>query len=403
MQPDKFRDLIPFYVARTLSQPDQREFEARLAVDEVLRHEVEEWRTIAAAVWREADTVARKVPPLSPEIYQRLAYRGSAPQSTYPAASPVEPTLRQPRIRPGRATMVPLTLVAGLVLAFLFGAMLVLLAINANNRPEPINIAQAGTGTPGDGGFGAAPSSTATEVAAVSTDFGIIQASPGVLVPPTDTPAPQPTQAPAVASQEVPATLENMSLIVPTQAVMPVITPAPGECLVINAGSQPVNVYEAARADSSLVVTMIPGGQYRSLVQSMDGWYEVFIAPGNVGWVFAQDVTAAGDCLTLPVASATPMPTSTLFPLQLTIPATAEIAIVTAPFADLRNGPTSAYQVISTVDRNTQFAVRGYFGEGDNRWIFTVLNDGREAWLSALSVQISAVGEITPPPNATQQ
>ena len=66
---DKWKDLIPFYVAGTLSEDDKQALEAYLIqCGDPCHDEVEEWRAIASATWQHANTNALTVPPLSQAV-----------------------------------------------------------------------------------------------------------------------------------------------------------------------------------------------------------------------------------------------------------------------------------------------------------------------------------------------
>lgn len=138
----KWQELIPFYLARTLSDAETAAFEAYMRQNEArCQPEVTEWRIVASAVWREADAYARALPPLSSQVYQRLTYRTTQPASAarYPAPPPATP----PPVLPGRrgvaqrTYMLPLSMVAGFTLAMLFGGIVILLVLNFSGWLQP--------------------------------------------------------------------------------------------------------------------------------------------------------------------------------------------------------------------------------------------------------------------------
>src|SRR5262245_46750771 len=141
MKHQEWQEQIPFYIAQTLSPEQRRAFEGHLATCDSCQAEMDDWRMIASAVWREADEAARHLPPLSQEVYNRLSYRDKAPVSRY-AANPPRP--QPPQASPTNVTVLPqrrriqlpLTMVAGLIVALVFGGLLFLFAFRDKGADE---------------------------------------------------------------------------------------------------------------------------------------------------------------------------------------------------------------------------------------------------------------------------
>jgi anti-sigma factor RsiW len=404
---NKWNDLIPFYVARTLSPAEMRAFDARLARDETLRREVEEWRTIAGAVWREADAVARTKPPLAPDVLaraQQLRPAGAMPSAVYDNAGVTTGfTQRIRAVREARATSVPVTLVAGLVIAFVCGGLLVMLAFNnAREQTQPL-VAQVGTGTVTDGGFAAADA-TGTSAAIAA----LITREPGILPTPTNTimPIGTPVAAPSQTPNAFLPGLTPTMTAVPSQEFNTLLVT---ECIVLNNLSAPVNIYKTAERSAPVVEQIQPGESRSSIIRSENNWFMMFTPErGIIGWVAFEDVSVTTACNALPVATPAVMPTP-LPTIEVTPIAPSQIAIITAPFVDLRVYPGTAYDILTTAGRDTRFTVVGStvnpLGE---QWLVTTLLDGQAAWLPLDSVQLEILvpaGEPTttplPPPEPT--
>jgi uncharacterized protein YgiM (DUF1202 family) len=63
---------------------------------------------------------------------------------------------------------------------------------------------------------------------------------------------------------------------------------------------------------------------------------------------------------------------------------------------NVRSGPGTTFQPISAVDPGTEFIVIGRSGDGS--WIQVQLDDGREGWVSAPLVEVSAAEAGAPTP-----
>lgn len=144
MQHEQWQSLIPFYIAQTLAPQQEQAFEAHLTRCQDCQQEIDEWRIIASAVWREADSVAQNLPPLSQDVYNRLNYRDRPPSSRY-SANPPRQQNRPLRQKP-RQSSVPITMVAGITVALIFGALLIGLAMRDSSNNEVEVALQSGGG-----------------------------------------------------------------------------------------------------------------------------------------------------------------------------------------------------------------------------------------------------------------
>ncbi len=452
MQHQEWQELIPFYVAQTLPPDEIRRFEAHLANCDSCQSEIDDWRGIASAVWREADDAARSLPPLSQEVYNRLNYRDRAPQSRYSTNPPVAKSDTPDNVRPmpqSRARF-PITLVAGVVVAVFFGGLLMMLALRPAQNPT--EIALDGTSSAdmtrqfgGSIGIGGGGGDNPENVTATSTpDTGIIPTldpgigasqsalifvtntpQPGVTVPATITPVPTstpdtsvllpaPTQTQADSSAMFAAISPTATATaVPTLAPPgggPHITVTPGVfaggialCEAFNPTNIPIETFLDADRNAGIVGVIMPGQVYQVTRTSVTGWYYVQLDSETSGWLQSAFAYLRGNCVNaLPIATVIPsptriMPTPVNNPVEL--PGTDTIVAINASFADLYTGPDFNSTVIGVAERNQQFPVSGYQGTGANRWVLVTLPDGSQAWLWASVVVEYPANEA--PPTAT--
>lgn len=351
MQYREWQELIPFYVAKTLSIEERRAFEMFLKKQPQHQRELDEWREIAGVVWQETDRAARDLPPLSDTVRSRLKYR--RPAAPLPVHKP-------DYVRTQRRSTISLPITAaaaGFLLVFLFGAALVY--TNLRNRDadvaSQVEIALQSTQTVAAGAAADDASTTpdtntpAPQSSPTRDDFGIIETSP---IPPS--PAPTNTQAPPSPTPRPPVQPP------PTQAVIYITptpmpfggggqveagsggaggtgggidpagqtgmfdmiqgTPAMPVCMAFNENSSPVNVYRNPSSTTDVVDVISPQQSLRVNVTSGTGWYELFapnmgeMQPQPIGWVNGSEVSLRGDCGILPVASPTPQDTPSFLP-----------------------------------------------------------------------------------------
>lgn len=417
MQHIDWQELIPFYIANTLPLEQHKAFEQHLATCSTCAHEIKQWRMIAAAVWQEAETAAQRVPPLSQEVYNRLNYRDRVPSSRSNANPPRPDYVPKQALTPpqrqalDRKIAVPLTMVAGIVVAFLFGALLIGLALR--EKPEPLTntIALNATGTAD--AFGAMqirigePTATFTPFAEITETTGMGGGGilPTPLVVSTSTPFPTPipvkTLPPNGSGGSVetfivptsipPATQEDIEMPFSAIGNGPYITLTPGiqesgvfQCFLFNPTTVPIDGYSQATYSAPIIASIMPGEQYRTLVRSVEGWYEVFVAPGTIAWVAPTTAYLSGNC----DASEFWIPTPTVGAQSIenkdgviTIAAGNTSVVVEAAFANFYAGPGFDYETIDVTERGSQFPVLGYATEGNDQWIQVLTSDGEARWL----------------------
>jgi hypothetical protein len=373
MAQTSWQDLIPYYVARSLPPPQMQAFEAQLARDTDLRQEVDEWRRIAAVVWREADTAARHLPPLSPEIYKQLQYRNGA--------KPVNPTgvpVPGPRIRHtsfGRVNGSPLMFVAGFIVVFLCGGIMLMSAMR-QLRPEVITTASPNGTESGFGvamGISATPAATECMVGFMTNVPGCISMTPSitplaetwtpnpratstpVIVRPIATFTPRPPSLPTMTPQNLmpqPTTDPFMvSLTQTTIAVYSISTVWPDyQCAATNVSGEVLPIY--ARAEYGEVIDYWQPGTSFPVTAAMYGFW---VQLGYAKWVPTNGVSLTGPCDEMPEPTAT-------------IQTTGE------DLCTVQNTTQNPLPLYSSADAQSQIA--NYLLVGESEWVIAQSSTG---------------------------
>jgi hypothetical protein len=388
-------ELIPFYVAKTLPPEMMQAFEVVLAQDAGLQREVQEWRVIASVVWQETDSIAKQLPPLPPEIYEKLGYRRPFADAAMGVSTPDYATYPNSRRPAPRRIQLPITLVAGLLVVVVFGALLI---FAANNLNENIEVASAITitGTPTHHtSFAAAATMTAEQVM-TQLAIGTVQT---LVAFPTNTPIVEPTGLPLTATPRpnlpVQPTTANLSMA-GSAVVTPTLFVPPGlpACFVTNQQPSIVNIYAAAQRDSQRIIGQLGSGEARLVFQTtLDNWANIFAIDGILnGWVAFEDVVLSGDCVSVPQPSPTAPPVSVV----LTSVPPETFVIVTDIFADVRSGPGLEFTVMMAAARNNTFRVLGMTGEEDAQWFYVLLPNETQGWLWSQQASISEISGVIP-------
>lgn len=449
MQHKEWQDLIPFYVAQTLSADVIRRFEAHLAGCDTCQREIDEWRILASAVWREADNIARELPPLSQEVYNRLNYRDRAPQSRYSSNPPVQQQAMPDNMRvlpQSKRRSLPLTMVAGLIVAVIFGGLLIMLALRQNPGPQEIalNLTESGDVTDEFGGVPVVDSTaTSTPITGIipTMETGVNPSAtytPGppmfftntpiasntVLPSPTIMPShPPETATPEIALLPPQTTTDASSSAIlalpptdePTETPSPVapigggpyITVTPGTyanglplCEAFNPTTIPFEIFVRADRNTELAGVIQPGEVVPVYQVALTGWYLVELSDGTQGWLQFGFAYLRGNCTgDLPVATVVASPTALIGTPQINIeqPTGDTIVVINASFADLYRGPGFESAVIGVAGRDEQFVALGYQGTGTNRWVMVQLEDGSQGWIWASVVTEYPASEAPTP------
>lgn len=413
-----WQDMLPFYVAQTLSIDDKRRFEAHLADCERCQAELAEWETIAGAVWREADEVAQSLPPLSQDVYNRLSYRDSTPASRFSSNPPrpsrtanesnrVQERPRTSDTQRNRRSRLPLALVAGVALFVFVGSLVAYLNRPVADPNEPEIVLSPAGETIVDDNDSAIP------------DFGSGNTTNTPTIPTVDSAASSANEA-AASQMQPEATATPTAILEPTVTNTPTATEAdksssrdtganPNGCIGTNTSAEPVPVVANNTGGNSEVYTqLLPGDAAWIYVIATDEWYNVFVDNGTIiGFVRADQLERSGDCsaalsgnpINFIPSVPTPLPEATTsanteaeIRTSITFPDVPTVVVISTTFADLHSGPDSETDIITTVGRDEQFDVTGYSGTGENRWV-RVRYELQDGWILASNVEEYLAGE----------
>lgn len=382
MMREDWQELLPFYVAGTLSEAGQRKLERYLEDSPECRAALAEWQIIGKAVRSQASQWARDLPPLS----ERVRASARAPKTQphmdavhadetvrtsavrmpldqpVPVVMPRHPARSVQRDRQAYRRSFPITLVASIAVMVVFGGLFLMFSRPVGDDPQ----------------FGAAGEATTTAVAS----------STPLTIPGTPTPQPESSLAQVTATQ--PVWMTNTPVLL--QQMM-------DECVVSSATDQPVQIYEAPDYESSITGRLDPGEAVRVNVVDSSGWYELIRVPdGILGWVRAMEVTLAGECDQIPE----PTPTAVA---QL-VEEVCEMASRDGQQADLYFEPDPSASVIVAIEHFTTAYPVGRLENGE--WYRVRYDDLGAVWIgwvnstdaefSAECARLDIVNDILPTP-----
>lgn len=297
---DKWKDLIPFYVAGTLTDKE------RQAVERYLNdcgapcfEELETWRQVASATWQYGNAVAQDLPPLSQAVRAEVARDngqgniitpgGFREESiANPTGAPVYPrSVSQPK-QVRRAPRVPLTMVAAFVTVVLFGGILI-----SQLKPGDLD--------PGAGVIQLTEAGDGIVTQQFGGSVGLDPASPtpgngGIIATPTQN-APRPSATFAPTTTPLPSQQPQTSELAIAGA-----TVTPEGCFVRNDTQSAISIYQNASFDAQRRTnTSFVPGSIASIRVTFNGWYE--LSYGN--WVYGGNLSIVGDCSNLLTATPT--------------------------------------------------------------------------------------------------
>lgn len=285
-----FDDLIPFYVAQTLSPQEAFALERHLATCEPCRRAVEDWRKIASAVRAEAASQMRELPPLSPAL---LAQIRTNPQSveSFREETVYMPPVRRSRSSSGtvmRQIAIPLTLAAAAAMVLVFGALLLMLS---QRPPEQLGAANT-----------ANPEATATPTVDV---LATIAARSTLDRAASTTPQPErtsialtfatntPSLPPPTATTPIPVTPTRDPLLPPAAIVS-------GENINLRGGpSTDYPIVGTAQRDERLTILARAGS-------GSNLWLQIEDSRGEIAWVYSGIVVIDPVDAVIPAASTIP-------------------------------------------------------------------------------------------------
>ncbi|HXF61630.1 MAG TPA: PA14 domain-containing protein, partial [Caldilineaceae bacterium] len=119
-----------------------------------------------------------------------------------------------------------------------------------------------------------------------------------------------------------------------------------------------------------------------------------------------EEATVEATATVTPTATATPLPgaTATPVPQQVTAPtatptrvaSTGNTGVVLSSALNVREGPSTAFRVLRSIGRGTEFTVLGQNNSG--AWLFVRLRDGLEGWLARAYTNYTGRAPVVPSP-----
>ncbi len=373
---EDWQELIPYYVAGTLPASDAAFLEQHLAMCDLCRTSLAEWRLIGEVVRAEAESWARQLPPLSPRVRNSLHQRPASPSpngfSKHPSAAahapagPYYPSVARQRRR--NQPWLAATLIAAALTVVLFGGvMLYVISRNLSSQNQ--------TTTPNGMAVNLWNSPNPTQAVGAS-----VPATPTQTAQVTRTPTPiraVPTRPPARSALP---TASPQTRAAATSALW--LTPPPDRCSVSSATGRPVNIYLWPGLEYSITGVLDPKEFLGTYIHSGTGWYEVYAPGGGIaGWVPAEQIRLNGPCTDLWLPSPTPLPLPLGTPTPL---AECLLSLPTPGTLNLRSGPGMDFPVINAVGQG--ILLTG-IARSDNGWFRVTLTISSTVWIGWVSEQ----------------
>ncbi|GEM_PF-736258 len=331
MHNNQWEELIPFYVAQTLSRRESAAFEQHLASCDICQKSLTEWGAIASAVRAESAAHLRDLPPLSPALMAQM--RGDyapLPRSAqaWRSDSELSPDVPPPHIAAQqspyfrkRAVVRPLPsfALAAAVMLVVVGTIVALMTLRNRMLVDRF----------------AAGDETETPIASPSPEYtptifptvgGVVTDDP-IPMETTITPliifatsTPRPIQT---VNADDPTEMINTPQATPTAPIEPVITmpQAVVRSETVNLRSGPGTAYD-------IVGTASPGTRLTIMARTGSGatlWYVVQHPQGGTAWVYGSVVVVEPPNVDIPTASTIPPPPTAAPTATPTITPTAQV------------------------------------------------------------------------------
>jgi hypothetical protein len=290
----------------------------------------------------------------------------------------------------------PVTLVAGLVLTVVFGALLVSGVLRPPTEDQGQAVALAGTQVVLDAPYGAPRIEPSPQPSLTAQPFSGILPTPQPLVAASDQKNP-PVGGAGGTMFSAPETTANtagdqaFSALSAPVAVGPYITLTPGlllqdgyhMCMLFNPTADAIPVYVAADAATQVIGNVAPGEQYRTLIRSKEGWYMIFV--GGAGWVNPAQTYLRGNCEPEQFWVPTPTPLATPFAAQIE-PLNSITMRVTVPDANQYASPAINSPLVAVLIQDQVVVAIAQTEVDGVRWIQVVPVDGLDGWVLADTV-----------------
>jgi hypothetical protein len=172
----------------------------------------------------------------------------------------------------------------------------------------------------------------------------------------------------------------------------PYITLTPGlsdgtfQCFLFNPTNVPIDGYAQATYAAPLSDSVYPGQEFRTLVRSEEGWYQIVVTPGRATWIPPTEAYLRGNCDATVFWVPTPTYAPTLTPITNNVDVVEHasgntLVIINAPSAIFYSRPGFQYETTDVTARGNQYPVVGYAIQDNERWIQVQTPDGQLRWV----------------------
>lgn len=149
---------------------------------------------------------------------------------------------------------------------------------------------------------------------------------------------------------------------------VPVITntgnPPADTCVVVHpGGTAVVNVYDSPGQENALVARL---GNWARVLSSENGWHQVEISPGHLGWVSQATADVLGPCLSYPTLT------------------------IHSDGASIRRGPGPHYAVVEEVSAGVSLFLVGRNSEHNTWWAVFLPGQDEPGWVPASQATVRA-------------
>ncbi len=387
---DYWEDLIPFYVAGTLSSQEMQGFEQHLSTCQRCQEALATWTLIGNTVVDQGSRWGANPPPL------RFHEIVDQPIGLFAANSLVNPTQKRSSTIGGKRRFEWALGVAAACLIAVFGVSLLLYAMLSSEPDHADQVAVIATPLGTAKTQSATSSQSTVDGGQGENDLGILPVPTAVhtalatLTQPVPIPSPSSVILPTAMSLPSPMPLPQESLNAPTPETGAMLAPVATStlngrtCLITSNGDAPVSIFREPNLESDVVYSLVPG-QYLQLWMGGDATWRLVGWPegGLAGWVLTREIQYAGACDTFLI------PTPTL---------TSICTVVGVVDGVTYAGPGFGYSQLSVrVDANSTVIVLGL---SDNDWarISYTSSDGviRTGWLPLVNIVIAGTCDFEP-------
>lgn len=384
---EQWQDLMPFYLAGTLSRAEAAALESHLAGCAECQLALNEWRIIAEVVKAEGQMRARALPPLAKSTRESIKQENTAAQNGRVLSLPTQPNqpavkFRQPAatlkaMKPirTRQTRFPVTMAAAAVIVFVLGGILIFAMsrppADENFADENESIAALPSYTPR---IRLTETPTVTITPTQEQELGIISTArpPSTFVPST---LPSGAGGGIGGGGFVPQTITS-ALVAPESVLE--------GCAITNITTFAQKIYQSPDV-TSLQVGLLNPQETLAVFQRSADWYNVIGTDNRIfGWIYGDGLSLTDACVSLPQ----PTPTT---------PYNGFIGLLSYDFATTAD--------LGAIPINSRVRIASAYYNG-TEWVYNVIAEGTLATAEAREWQIRTLygsNEITPTPTVPFQ